>query len=90
MLPPMDGLNDDLFPGDPEVDRVRKAREDRSPGFLVRSREGEWIRTDAGDERVHREAELLAEPGTSAFVPAVHLKRFSFGLRPENNPPRHV
>ena len=90
MLPSVNGLNNDLFAGDPEIDRVRETRKDRSPSFLVRTPKRHRIRADAGHKRVHGQAELPTKPLAPGFVPPAHLQYFGFRLRPKNDPPSHA
>ena len=63
-----------------EVDGVRKARQDRPPGFVVHARESERISSNAGEKAIDRLAELLTKTGTSRLVPLARLQRFVFGL----------
>jgi hypothetical protein len=90
MLPPVNSLNPNLFTGDPEVERVRKTRQNRSSGFVVGALKGQWVRPDARHKRIDCNTGLPPEPLASSFVPLAHLKHFGFGLRPENNMPRHA
>lgn len=68
---------------------VRKARQDRPPGFVVHARESERISSNAGEKAVDRLAELLAKTGTSRLVPLARLQRFVFGLGPEDDSSPH-
>jgi hypothetical protein len=90
MLPPVDRQDDDLLTYDAKIDRVRKTRQHGSPCLTVRSLVGQGIRLNARHELGDGDAELHPEPLAAGFVPPAHFKRVIFGLRPENNSPRHA
>ena len=90
MLPSVHGLNDDVVTSNAVIDGVRKSRQYGPPGFLVCPLIRERIVDDAADELFDGLSELRAETRTSCLVPVAHFKHFVFGLRPEDNLPRHA
>src|SRR6266850_925530 len=86
----MDPENDDVSSANAEIDRVRKAPQDRSPGLAVRPLICERICHYASNALVDGCGELVTKSLASCFVPAVHLKHFIFGLRSEDNIARHL
>ena len=82
MLLSVNGLNNDLFAGDAELDRVRETPKGRSPSFLVRTLKRHRIRADAGHKRVHGQGELPTKPLAPGFVPPAHLQNFGFRFLP--------
>ena len=90
ILAAVHGLNDDAIAGNSVIDRVWKSRQYGSPSVLMRSLIRRWILDDAIDDLVDGLSEFLAEPRTPRLVPLAHFKHFVFGLRPEDNLPRHA
>lgn len=86
----MNTQHDDVFGIEPEVDGVRKSRQNSPANLLMRPRKRQRIFGDSANERIDGLPKLVAEACAARFVPPLDLEEFAFGLRPEDNVPGHV
>ncbi len=85
----MDRLHNNVMSGNAEIDRVRKAPEDRPPCLLMNSRVAQGVLRNPPYHVIDGSGEGAPQTGLPPFVPIACFLQFVFGLRPEDNTACH-
>ena len=80
MLPTVDGENNDICLGRPEVDRVWKPIQGAAPRLTAHTLKGRRTLDDPVNECVDFRRELIAEPCAPLVVPTTNLENLILGL----------